>query len=248
MASLAASGTGGRARVAVVTGGGRGIGRAVAEEAAQRGYTVVFSHRSSAADTPPGSALERTGAVAVHADLTDSEGLALLADTALSLGDVHILVNNAGVLAGGPLDDVDDEAWDTSFQVNVEVPLLLTKALAGSLRAARGAVVNISSTGGVVGSVHGVCYGASKSAIVGLTKTLARELAPDVRVNCIAPGPVRTEMYQTIPQAERDEVESEMLLRRVAEPAEIATVALDLAGWTYATGITVVADGGRVLL
>ena len=233
----------------VVTGGSRGIGRAFVVEAARRGYDVFFTHRgraSDAADTV--AAADGTTSVRpVEADLLDRSALEAAIATVLDHGPVHILVNNAGTMAHGVLDELTDEGWRRSFDVHVTAPVVLARGFAESLAATNGAILNVSSTGGVVGSVHGAAYGASKAAVLGLTKSLARELAPSVRVNTLAPGPVGTDMYADLPEAERRVVEDETPLGRVAEPREIAEAGLDLCHWTYATGQTLVVDGGRVL-
>lgn len=237
-------------QVAVVTGGSRGIGRAFVIEAAHRGYDVVFSHRGRGNDADETIDLASSSGrviTAVKAEMTNPADLNKLASVALALGPVHLLINNAGMMAHGTLDETTESGWNTSFAVHVTAPMLLIREFAHSLTAEQGAVLNVSSTGGVVGSLHGSSYGASKSAVIGLTKALARELAPSVRVNALAPGPVETELYMQLPESERIAVESEMLLARVSTPEEIAKVGMDLCHWTFATGVTVIADGGRVL-
>jgi 3-oxoacyl-[acyl-carrier protein] reductase len=125
--------------------------------------------------------------------------------------------------------------------------MLLSQALADRLAENRGAIVNMSSSGGVVGSVHGPAYGSTKAALIGLTMTLARELAPAVRVNAIAPGPVDTDLWAGLPEEQKTAVYAETPLGRVCTVEEISRVTLDVAEWTYVTGIVVVADGGRVM-
>lgn len=233
----------------VVTGGSRGIGRAFVVEAARRGYDVLFTHRSRASDVQDTlAAADGPGAVdALEVDLLDRSACQGAIGSVLGRGPVHLLVNNAGTMAQGSLDELTYEGWRRSFDVHVTAPMVLARGLAKSLASTRGAILNVSSTGGVVGSVHGAAYGASKAAILGLTKSLARELAPHVRVNTLAPGPVGTDMYAELPEEERRAVERETPLRRVADPHEIARAGLDLCQWTYATGQTLVVDGGRVL-
>lgn len=233
----------------VVTGGSRGIGRAFVLEAARRGYDVFFTHRGRAGDAAETvvTAGDATRVTALEADLLDRPALESVIAEVLTYGPVHLLVNNAGTMAHGVLRELTEEGWRRSFDVHVTAPMVLARGFAASLRATQGAILNISSTGGVVGSVHGAAYGASKAAILGLSKSLARELAPDVRVNTLAPGPVGTDMYADLPEDERQAVERETPLRRVAEPREIAEAGLDLCHWTYATGQTLVVDGGRVL-
>lgn len=236
--------------VAVVTGGSRGIGRAFVLESVSRGFAVVFSHRGRGTDAEDTvrAAEERGGtAVGVVADITTDEGIEAVRVAATSLGRVELLVNNAGILAHGALDEMTDDTFNAAFAIHATAPMKLTRALRADLAASRGAVVNLSSTGGVVGSVHGVAYGASKAATVGLTKTLARELAPEIRVNAVAPGPVATDMYAAIPAEEQRAVEDETPLRRIAAPHEIARIGLDISAWPNVTGQVVVSDGGRVM-
>ncbi|RNL62494.1 SDR family oxidoreductase [Nocardioides marmoriginsengisoli] len=236
----------------VVTGGSRGIGRAFVVDAARRGYDVFLTHRGRASDAEEAVAAAQEAApgatvTAVEADLLDRAALENLITTVLDHGPVHLLVNNAGTMAHGLLDELTEEGWKRSFDVHVTAPMVLARGFAESLASTHGAILNVSSTGGVVGSVHGAAYGASKAAILGFSKSLARELAPFVRVNTLAPGPVGTDMYADLPEDERRAVEAETPLGRVAEPWEIARAGLDLCHWTYATGQTLVADGGRVL-
>lgn len=236
-------------RWCVVTGGSRGIGRAFVAEAARRGYHVAFTHRGRGTDAR--DTMARAAGTDVRGfvvDLTDPGAVAAFAEEVLALGPVRILVNNAGTMAHGTLAETTEEGWRRSFAVHVDAPMLLTRAFAVSLRDSGGAVLNVTSTGGVVGSLHGVSYGASKAAIIGLTKTLARELAPEVRVNALAPGPVATDMYAALPEDERRAIEEETPLGRVGTPDEIARVGMDICHWTYVTGQTIVADGGRVMV
>ena len=125
--------------------------------------------------------------------------------------------------------------------------MLLARELAPDLARNGGAIVNVASDGGVAGSVHGAPYGASKAATIGLGHTLARELAPGVRVNTLAPGPIATDMWAAVPERDRRAVEDATPLGRVGTSDEIARCALDLASWTYVTGQTLVINGGRVM-
>lgn len=236
----------------VVTGGSRGIGRAFVLDAASRGYDVFFTHRGRGTDADDTVAAAREVApeatvTALKVDLADHEALEAAAQSILKSGPVHILVNNAASFDLGSVSELTDEGWRSSLNTNVTVPMKLARAFEDSLRQTKGAILNVSSTGGVVGSVHGAAYGASKAAIIGLAKSLAREFAPDVRVNSIAPGPIRTDTYAELPDDEREMVERETPLGRLGEPWEMARAGLDLSHWEFATGVTLVADGGRVM-
>ena len=238
-------------RVAVITGGSRGIGAAFVLEAARRGYRVVFSYRSrkDEADRVVAEASALGGdAVAVQADLIDFDAVGRVAAAARSVGPVALLVNNAGLGEEFSLETMGRSDWERIVAVNLTAPTFLIKELRADLVAERGSILNVSSDGGVAGSLHGAPYGATKAGLIGLTKTMARELAPHVRCNAIAPGPVATEMWFSMdPKVQQQVVEREVLLKRVAQPADIARAGLDVASWPDATGIVVVLDGGRIM-
>jgi 3-oxoacyl-[acyl-carrier protein] reductase len=239
------------ALVAVVTGGSRGIGRAFVVEAVRRGYRVVFNYRSRREDAEQtvAAAMELGGeAIAVQADLEDFDAVATIARAARRAGPVALLVNNAGLGVEFTLEQMSRRDWERSIAINLTAPTFLIKELREDLVAQRGSIVNVSSDGGVAGSLHGAPYGATKAGLVGLTKTMARELAPHVRCNAIAPGPVATEMWFAIdPETQRRVTELETPLQRIAQPEDIARAGLDIASWPDATGIVVVLDGGRIM-
>lgn len=238
------------AGVAVVTGGSRGIGRAIVTEAARRGFDVVFSHRgrgSDSAETVTEAAGTGMTVVGVEADMQDATQLAALAAAAREIGPVSVLITCAGLLRHAALKDITDQDWREAFAVHVTAPMLLARELAPDLAANNGAILNVSSDGGVVGSVHGAPYGASKAGTIGLSHTLARELAPRVRVNTLAPGPIDTDMWAAVDDAARRKVEDATPLGRVGTKDEIARAALDICSWTYVTGQTLVVNGGRVM-
>jgi 3-oxoacyl-[acyl-carrier protein] reductase len=237
--------------LAVVTGGSRGIGRAFVLEAVRRGYRVLFSYRSREADaneTVQQAAALGGEAVSVRADLERFEGVETVAAAVRALGPASLLVNNAGIGEEYSLEQMTREAWERSLAINLTAPSFLAKELRAGLVSMRGAILNVSSDGGVAGSLHGAPYGATKAGIIGLTKTLARELAPHVRCNAIAPGPVATEMWFAIdPAVQRQVLEHEMPLKRIAQPADIARAGLDVSSWPDASGIVVLLDGGRIM-
>lgn len=237
--------------VALVTGGSRGIGGAFVLEAVRRGFKVVFTYRSRKddADRTVAAARELGGeAIPFAADLVDFDAIGEVAAAARAAGPVALLVNNAGLGEEFTLQTMGRDDWDRVLMVNLTAPTFLIKALRDDLVANRGSIVNVSSDGGVAGSLHGAPYGATKAGLIGLTKTIARELAPDVRCNAIAPGPVATEMWYAVdPETQKQVTEREVLLRRVAQPDDIARAGLDLASWPDATGIVVVLDGGRIM-
>lgn len=239
------------APLGVVTGGSRGIGRAFVLEAVRRGYRVLFTYRNregDAAETVRRARVLGGQAEAFQVDLGGYAGIRAGAAAARKLGPVALLVNNAGVTEECSVETMTPEAWERAVALNLTAPTFLVQELRADLVAQRGTILNVSSDGGVAGSLHGPPYGATKAGLIGLTKTLARELAPHVRCNAIAPGPVATEMWAAIaPEVQAQVVEREVPLKRVAEPEDIARAGLDIAGWPDATGIVVVLDGGRIL-
>jgi 3-oxoacyl-[acyl-carrier protein] reductase len=236
--------------VALVTGGSRGIGRAVALEAARRGYDVLVGcgrDRQRAEEVACAvSELGSRSRVCV-ADLCTIAGVQATATAARDLGPVTLLVNNAGVTNSGPFAEMDARKWEQTLALNLSAPVWLTQSLTTDLAANHGCVVNVGSTGGIVGSVHSLPYAASKAGLIGVTKTLARMLAPDIRVNLVAPGITDTDLLDGITDAQRRIIVSEQPLARLGSPDEIARAVLDVSAWTYATGQIIIVDGGRVM-
>jgi 3-oxoacyl-[acyl-carrier protein] reductase len=159
-----------------------------------------------------------------------------------------LLVNNAGIGEEYSLEQLTRAAWERAVAINLTAPTFIAKGLHSDLVSQRGAILNVSSDGGVAGSLHGAPYGATKAGLIGLTKTLARELAPHVRCNAIAPGPVATDMWSAIdPAVQKRVMEHEMPLKRIAQPEDIARAGLDISSWPDASGIVVLLDGGRIM-
>jgi NAD(P)-dependent dehydrogenase (short-subunit alcohol dehydrogenase family) len=233
-------------RVALVTGAGRGIGRAIAIELAKAGTLVAISARSqSELDAVQAEIAAAGGQVlAVCADLADRTAPArLVAQVRDHWGPIEILVNNAGVGSSQdpkPLVDFDDNFWELTFAVNVTAPYLLTKLVLPSMIERRwGRIVNIASVNAKIPSLHGAAYTASKHAVVGLTKAAAREVAEHgITVNAVCPGVTRTimndkrldyDVRRTGRTRQQLEAEASPLGRRL-DPEEIASLAVFLAG------------------
>ncbi|PGF14835.1 dehydrogenase [Natrinema sp. CBA1119] len=242
-------------RVAVVTGGGRGIGRAIAVELANAGAAVVPSARSADEIEAVAAAIEDAGgdAVAVPADVTDPDAVRNVIDRAAAeFGGVDIVVNNAGFNpddALGRPEDVDTESLDRVLDVNLNGAYEVSHAAADHLlESDGGSVINVASVGGLVGLPRQHPYVASKHGLVGLTKSMSLDWAPDVRVNAVAPGYVSTEL--TTELEENDRLRQSILdrtpLDRFAEPEEIAGPVVFLASEaaSYVTGSVLAADGG----
>jgi NAD(P)-dependent dehydrogenase (short-subunit alcohol dehydrogenase family) len=189
-------------RVALVTGAGRGIGRATALALAREGARVAVAARSAGELEEVVSSAKQAGgqASAFAVDLIDrAETARLVAAVKKQLGPIEILVNNAGIGSSSnpkPLVDFDDDFWDTSLALNLTAPYLLSKAVLPDMLARKwGRIITVASINSRIGSVHGAAYAASKHGVVGLMRSLAMEVAADgITVNCICPGPVKTVM------------------------------------------------------
>lgn len=225
----------------VVTGGSRGIGRAVAEAAAARGDTVATMARSPSG-TPwafPDRMLE------VKADVTDGASVRTGLETVLDrFGSVDVVVNAAGVHRGGRVDALDRKLWDEVVDTNLSGAFEVCRA-AVPLLSAGSAVVNIGAVVGMRGFPGDAAYGAAKAGLSGLTQVLAVELAPrGIRVNLVIPGFVDTDMTASLSARARKRIVDTIPAGRTGTPEEIAEVVLAVAGAGYMTGATVPVDGG----
>lgn len=235
-------------RVALVTGGAARIGCAVVEELAARGWSVVFSyHTSLAAANELASRLSAAGAAveAVHANLDDAASRgALVAAAAERFGRIDALVNNAAVFHPTPVALLREEDLRGMMRTNLEAPLFLTLAAADLLRASRGAVVNIADIYGVRPLRNHLAYSVSKAALIAATKALAIELAPEIRVNAVAPGiAVFPDDWD---EATRARLVDRTLLKREGGADEIArAVRYLIEDARFATGELLIVDGGR---
>lgn len=241
-------------RVVVVTGGGRGIGRAITLGMAAAGADVVPSARTdteveAVADEARKYGVEAQG---ITADVTDGDDVeALIEDTVDELGGLDILVNNAGFnpdQALGEPDGIDSKAVDAVLDVNLRGAFRTIRAAGPHLRDAKGAVVNVASVAGLVGLPRQHPYVASKHGLVGMTKSMAMDWAPEVRVNAVAPGYVTTDLTEPLQQNDnlRRSILDRTPLDRFADPVEIAgpTVFLASSAAGFITGETLAADGG----
>jgi 3-oxoacyl-[acyl-carrier protein] reductase len=238
-----------RGRVAVVTGSSRGIGRATVELLAAEGARVVVHCRDRndrAREVATAVGMDR--AVAVAADISREQGAErLVAATMSAFGRLDLLVNNAGVLLRESHWTAPEENWEKTLRTNIEGPWWMSKHAARVMsRDGGGAIVNVASIYGVVGSPAALSYSASKGGLIAMTTALARELAPDIRVNAIAPGNVLRDMTEEAGAGTTAMFDEQALLRRSARPDEIARAILFLgsADASYITGQTLVVDGG----
>ncbi|MEM8835120.1 MAG: 3-oxoacyl-[acyl-carrier-protein] reductase [Planctomycetota bacterium] len=241
-------------RVALVTGASRGIGRAIAERLARDGRHVVLAARSEGPLQDVRSAIEaRGGSASVRTlDLSDQEDLAnAVEETAKEFGRFDILVNNAGITRDNLVLRMSDEEFDEVIRVNLRASFVLSRAAARPMmRGKFGRIVNIASTSGVVGNPGQANYAASKAGLIGMSKSIARELgAKNITANVVAPGFVETDMTADLPQEVKDRAMQAMALRRLGTPDDIAAavsyVSSDDAG--YLTGQVICVDGGLTM-
>jgi meso-butanediol dehydrogenase/(S,S)-butanediol dehydrogenase/diacetyl reductase len=239
-------------RVAAVTGGANGIGRATAERLAAEGAAVVVADVDAAGEDVV-AALARTGARAtfVRTDVTRDDDLrAMIAAATDGFGGLDVLVNDAGVGTFVPFAALTPEEWDRVHAVNLRAVFRACQLALPALRARRGNVVNVASQSGLVGQAMNEAYCASKGGVVLFTRSLAREVGPEgVRVNCVCPGGVDTALlrgFLATAHATAQQVAQQVPVRRVAEPAEVAAVVAFLASddASYVTGIALPVDGG----
>ena len=242
-------------RVALVTGASRGIGRGIALELAQQGWAVCVNyveHGEAAEKTAADIRALGQNALAVQADVADGgavEAMAHLAER--ELGPISLLVNNAGIAGQMQFQDITDQQWNRYLSVNLGGARNAIRAvLPGMLSEKRGCIVNISSIWGLRGASCEVAYACTKAALIGLTRSLALELAPSgIRVNCVAPGVIDTDMVQVLGAETLRELALETPLGRLGTPEDVAHAVAFFASdrASFFTGQVLGADGGFIV-
>ena len=230
-------------KTALVTGASRGIGRAIAVELAAAGATVVVGYRSGQDEAE--EVATEIGGRAVQADVSDAASALALVEAA---GDIDILVNNAGLTRDGLLARMSDDDWRTVIDTNLSSVFYTCRAVARPMMKKRaGAIVNVSSIVGVHGNWGQTNYAASKAGIIGFTKSLAKELGSrNVRANVVAPGYVKTQLTDVLPEEATEAMLQQTPLGRLGEPEDVARVVRFLASdeASFVTGEVVLVDGG----
>jgi 3-oxoacyl-[acyl-carrier protein] reductase len=242
-------------RVAIVTGGSRGIGRAIAVRLANEGANVAIIYRSN--DAAAEEAAEEVRAAGAQCQIfqgdvaTPEDVAALFEGVGEALGRVEILVNNAGLTRDNLMMRMKESEFDEVLRTNLKGTYLCTRAaLRPMIRARWGRIVNISSVVGLVGNAGQANYAASKAGIIGFTKSVAREVAQrGITANVVAPGYVETELTQSLTDDIKDQIKSQVPAGRFAEAEEVAGVVALLAGEDagYVTGQTLAVDGGMTM-
>jgi 3-oxoacyl-[acyl-carrier protein] reductase len=246
------NGTSLEGQVALVTGASRGIGRATAAALARAGADVAINYQRSreAAEALANSLCDSGVNLApVQGDVSDPGQVSAMVDQAREvLGEITILVNNAGITRDGLLARMSDEDFDDVLATSLRGSFLASRAVARSMMKARGGtIINVSSVIGRRGNAGQANYAAAKAGLIGLTKSLARELGPrGVRVNAVAPGYVETDMTTELAEDIKEEIRTNTPLGRLAQPEEIASVIAFLASPAagYITGAVIPIDGG----
>jgi 3-oxoacyl-[acyl-carrier protein] reductase len=243
-------------KTALVTGGSRGIGRAIALRLATQGADVAFTYKGNAAAAKETTAaIEGLGrkALAIQADASQPDAAEAVVKTALdAFGKIDILVNNAGVTRDDLIMRMTPEAWREVLETNLFGAFWMIKAVTRPMLKARGGrIVNITSVSGQAGQMGQANYSSAKAGLIGLTKATARELASrSITCNAVAPGFVLTELTQDLPDALKDEITARTPLGRFGETTEVADavafLASDEAG--YITGQVLAVDGGLVMM
>jgi len=241
-----------RGRAALVTGGGRGIGRATCLALAREGVDVAVCDIDLASAESVAKEVEALGrkAVAIRADVSQKADVtAMVARVTDAFGKIDILVNNAGIIRDAMLHKMTEDAFDQVIAVHLKGAWLCCQAVMEGMREQRfGKIINLSSMSGKVGNIGQTNYSAAKAGIVGLTKAVAKELARySINVNAIQPGFIDTEMTRSIPEEIRLAKIAEIPLKRVGRPEDIANVVVFLASEdsSFMTGVVLEVNGGR---
>lgn len=237
-------------KVAIVTGASRGIGRAIACKLSSCGAKVVINYKMNKQDAIKTQALigDKKSFI-IQADISnENECIEMINEVVTKFGKIDILINNSGVIYEFPLNEYNKKQMDEIINTNFKGAIFCIKETIKYMN--QGVIINISSDVSFIGIPNISIYTASKSAIIGLTKSLSKELAPKIRINCVAPGIILTDMTRTLLEQEGENLLRNIPLKRFGMPHDIAnTVAFLVSDYaSYITGQTIIIDGGRHVL
>ena len=238
-------------KVALITGGSRGIGRAMVEEFASAGFAVAFTYAASAeaAEALAAQVAEKGGrALPFRADVKDyTRAQKVVEETRSALGPIDVLINNAGIRRDRALANMGPEAWREVIETNLNGTFYYARACIGEMIRSGGVILNITSVSGVTGTAGQTNYSAAKAGIIGFTRALSKEVARfGVRVNAIAPGYIDTDMTASLDEVARKKLYAQIPMGKAGQPRDVARLALYLAGEdaAYITGQVFTMDGG----
>ncbi len=240
-------------KIAVVTGGASGIGRATAEAFARAGAHVVVADLSKEGGEAAAKEIRGAGGKAdyIHLDVASEASIAEFAKNALALGEVHVLANVAGYGKGQPFVENTTDFWDRVVDVNLMGPIKLTRALLDPMIARRsGKIVNVASDAGRNGSSGETVYSGAKGGLIAFSKGLAREMARySINVNCVCPGPTETPMLMALPENHLEAFRKAIPFKRFGKPSEVADAIVFFASdhSSYITGQTLSVSGGLTM-
>ena len=237
-------------KTVLITGGSRGIGRAMVEHFTENGYSVAFTYKSSEAQAK--ALAEATGAICIKADSAiEDDVLSAVKEAEEGLGKIDCLINNAGISSFSLFTDLSLDDWNNCLAVNLTGAFLYSKAVIPSMVSRKqGRIINITSMWGLVGSSCEVHYSTAKAGLIGMTKALAKELGPSgITVNAIAPGVIETDMNKCLSEGDKAELCEETPLMRIGRAKEVAEAALFLAGdgASFITGEVMNISGGFIM-
>lgn len=234
----------------LITGGSRGIGEATVRRFAASGWNTAFCWKESLSSAQ--AVAQETGALSIQADVADVQAVKQMVEQVeRTFGHIDVLINNAGCGHFGLLNEVTDEEWDRLISVNLSGTFYTIRAvLPGMIRRHSGCIINLSSIWGICGASCEAAYSAAKAGVIGMTKALAKEVGPSgIRVNCVAPGLVDTDMNARLTDSERQAMTEETPLLRMGNAEEIAGLLFYLAGdqASFLTGQVISPNGGLVI-